>query len=668
MSSLRYSFDVFDTALTRTVARPRDLFRLLGERVSTNAEAWMHLRIRSEQEAHRRSSREEVSLEEIYQIVASAMRWTEEQTRQAIAAEQELEAASIRPVPEIQERVARLHRDGQRVLFISDVYLPDSFLREALVRHGFWRDADGLYLSSHEGVTKYSGGLYKVVMERERLRPNELCHAGDHAISDGRSARQQGVNTEPFTAAHLNRFERALADDRDVHWKLRSRMAAASRLARLARHDLEQPAERVLWDLGASAIGPMLVGYVAWCLRDAKRRGIKRLYFVSRDGQILHRIAQTLCRSWDLGIECRYLFGSRQAWHLPAITELGERDLGWMFDHTHILSVASLLRRVGFGSVSGLRAGGCDASPHVTAALEGSGFARSSWHRNLNAAERERLKASFGDDPIRSEILAEAEKCRGLAAGYLRQEGLLDSTAWALVDMGWSGRMQTSLRTLLRCLGSDRPVTGYYFALAGRADAGADDLVNSFHDPVRFAEAGLRYIPILETITAADHASVVGYAPQGDGSFGPIFRESVLEDRNGRWVRLQQGGAVAFAEQLGALVSHEELTDQDARRVSALLMQLFFGSPTREEALAYAAFRAGEDQAGGRLYRITARIRARHFWSAVLLGGRHLYRLRWPEASIAASLNLARLRMALLHGRQAVGGWKKRVQRLATMR
>ena len=654
MSVPRHSFDVFDTALTRTFARPADLFFQLGRDRCASPDHWMRLRIEAERKARRRTEREEVTLEEIYRVLAPAMAWNAEQTRRAIAAELELEQHRLRPVPEIRERVEHLHRAGQSVAFISDTYLPVSFLRERLAQHGFWKEGDRLAASSEEGATKRSGNLYRAVLDREHLLPGELCHTGDDDLSDNRAARQVGVAIAPFTAARLSPHERAVAEQEGLDRLFRSRLAAASRLARLSRFGMENPLERTLWDVGASVIGPMLAGYVAWCLGEARQRGIRRLYFVSRDGQILLRIAETLCRAWNLDVECRYLFGSRQAWHLPALTNMDEPSLDWIFDPTLFLSVDSVLRRVGLVAAS------------MQTALAENGFATSSWRRNLDSAGRERLKSLLARDPIRSRILAEAEIRRQAAGGYLRQEGLLDSTPWALVDMGWSGRMQRSLRSLLRALGADRPLVGFYFAMKGCRPAAEDDRLLSYFDPEDFAANSLRAIPVLETLAAADHGSVAGYLQEPDGRFGPTFFQSPLESRNFRWVCIQQDAAVAFAEEFGRLVPAGEVRPEDARRTAALLMRRFIDSPTREESRAYRLFRAGEDQAGGRLYRLATRLAPRQYWAAVLRGGRFLYRLRWPEAGIAGSLDHPRARIVLLHARQAIGGWINRIRKFAS--
>ena len=62
--------------------------------------------------------------------------------------------------------------------------------------------------------------------------------------------------------------------------------------------------------------------FTQWALGRALAAGVRRLYFLSRDGWYPFRLGEALCRSWDLPIECRYLYGSRRAWRLP----LAHRD------------------------------------------------------------------------------------------------------------------------------------------------------------------------------------------------------------------------------------------------------------------------------------------------------------------------------------------------------
>ena len=75
--------------------------------------------------------------------------------------------------------------------------------------------------------------------------------------------------------------------------------------------------ERVLQEIFA----PLMTAFTVWVLREAEARGIKRLYFLSRDGYLLYRTAIRLVKSCKLDIECRYLYCSRYSLRVPMYSE-----------------------------------------------------------------------------------------------------------------------------------------------------------------------------------------------------------------------------------------------------------------------------------------------------------------------------------------------------------
>ena len=57
---------------------------------------------------------------------------------------------------------------------------------------------------------------------------------------------------------------------------------------------------------GASFAAPMLYSYVNWLLELSVKQGIKRLYFIARDGYILHKIADIIIHNKNLDITTKY--------------------------------------------------------------------------------------------------------------------------------------------------------------------------------------------------------------------------------------------------------------------------------------------------------------------------------------------------------------------------
>ena len=70
------------------------------------------------------------------------------------------------------------------------------------------------------------------------------------------------------------------------------------------------------------ALAPAVGAFSQWVLGRALKDGVRRLYFLSRDGWHFYHMAQRLCRAWGFPVECRYLYGSRYAWRLPLYLSL----------------------------------------------------------------------------------------------------------------------------------------------------------------------------------------------------------------------------------------------------------------------------------------------------------------------------------------------------------
>ena len=339
-----YSFDVFDTCVVRTFARPADLFYALAQRVlraclgedkfgQEEVSELAQARVAAEKRAHADTSKGDINLADIYANFTELAAWgiSPEWMR---GEEVRLEKASLRPIERTKRRIAQLKRGGQRVVFISDMYLSKEVIREVLVEHGIAAPSDPLYVSSELEMTKRTGALFEHVLAQEGISPSELQHCGDSMMGDYLAARKLGVKAELFDASHLNRFERAMLDDSHAPPWIYAQIAGLCRATRLMCEDEASPA---VTDIAADVVAPLLTSFVLWTLQDAERRGLERLHFVARDGQIMHKVAQALSQTLETP-ELHYLYGSRQAWYLPSVSSLEGGRLGVSRPHRAVLS------------------------------------------------------------------------------------------------------------------------------------------------------------------------------------------------------------------------------------------------------------------------------------------------------------------------------------------
>ena len=256
-----------------------------------------------------------------------------------MAAECELEARLLRVIDDNRDRIAASRAQGATIAFLSDMYLPAEFFCRELHRHGLWSDTDRLYLSCDIGELKLTGGLFREFLRREGASPREVSfHRGNHEVADVLQAQRAGIHVEPFLEGNLNRYEQIL----EAHaWRtegLSSLFAGASRLARL-RVPASQDGEKIQRDVAAGVMGPVLTGFLLWVLRRAMALKVERLYFISRDGEILFQLAQRLAKKLSSPVDLRYLYLSRQVVN-PCGMVRDDEALGyWLWDQTDFLSV-----------------------------------------------------------------------------------------------------------------------------------------------------------------------------------------------------------------------------------------------------------------------------------------------------------------------------------------
>lgn len=538
------SFDIFDTVITRSVAAPGDLFIWCGLELqrkgwsSINPIEFARYRIQAEKDAKKKVPHREVGIEDIYAMLTTELAWDTQRQHQAMTIELELEARVLHQVPSMHDKVKAARAAFDRIIFISDMYLPESFLQSILAREGLHQPGDLLYVSGERKCSKTTGKLF------EQIR-NDLPgitrweHTGDNLHSDVLTPRSLGIEAIEFHHTKLNRYEiLARGNERSAPlW--RSHLAGAMRLARLHCPLTAGAEQAVIWNTGSNVVGPLLYGFVQWCLITAAQQGIQRLYFVARDGQILLRIARLICASQNLPIDCRYLHGSRQAWRPAAIGQISEKDLEWIAPKGHRLTIINVFSRAA-------------ATPDdFEAELAGAGFSKAGWSRELSEQQLDALGKLLLRPDVATRLEARTSHRRKLLVQYLAQSNVFDGVPNALVDIGWFGNLQ-------RCLGRAvslekgarhfNPV-GFYFGLFPNATQGEPLLMRDYWSQLWTLghEIENQNITLFECFTAADHGSVVEYQQRGE-IVEPVLQEPRNESALAWGLNYLQGGIMEFCE------------------------------------------------------------------------------------------------------------------------
>ena len=454
------AFDVFETALVRAVGSPQAVFRLLGQRlaaqglISCPPEIFARARIQAESRAHNYSGGGiSATLAGIYAELGSALSDLGATPEQLMQAECRLEAELLRPVPETRRRILAARQQGKRIVFISDMYLPADFIFGQLLKHQLAEPGDGCYVSSEQHLWKCDGGLFREVLKRENILPGATCFLGNNLAVDVGPAVQLGISAEYFPSGNLNRYEEILESQSWATGGLTSALAGASRLARLnVMADSVKTA--AIRDFAASVVAPTLISYTIWLLRQAQKRGLTRLYFLARDGEVLLKLAKILAPKLQINCELRYLYGSRKAWGMAAIVNGDADELAWLLEGDPGPDLSRLLSRLDIAPTA------------IQSALEKLGFDAASWNKRFSTAELARIKSREFLELIRSPVVKTSVRRRDLLLAYLEQEGLLMDSQYGLVDVGWHATLQDCLARILATRHKEIGM-GFYFGLTG---------------------------------------------------------------------------------------------------------------------------------------------------------------------------------------------------------
>lgn len=561
MSSVQlFSFDVFDTLITRPYARPRDLFRtlaidVLGADASLSEfDGFALERVSAESRARSvKGNRDDITLAEIYEVFEKSSKFGQ-WTRVAMEREIHLEFQSVVPIRSSIDSVQRLMAEGRRVIFLSDMYLPTRVIADMLRRVGIILETDRLYVSGEIGLSKHTGRLFDYVSSREKVEPKDCFHTGDNWKSDVLRPRQRGWQAALFSESTLNRFE---VPNKRGSCYLTTRMSGVSRASRL--HQVSGNPE--ISGLVANVIGPFLTSFTSHVLLDAQKRGLDTLYFVSRDGQVFFKIANALqATGLASEVECRYLYGSRQAWLLPSVIEARRDQIEWAFRKGVSSAPRDILRRL-------------DIDPsEVSNFLNDLGLSCQRLDRGQSENQVnffvERLLSSASD------LIAErASGRRKVLMKYLGEQGILDwDRHYALVDVGWTLQSQAALKRSLVAEGYAANIRGYYLG------------VGEWHVPLEIAgevSAFIRHrksnvssrleanwIFHLSTIlliehffTLADHPSLAHYV-ESKGDVVPVFKPDHRDDQLTAFIEAFHQELVAYAGFAAKVFGKDLASDQ----------------------------------------------------------------------------------------------------------
>lgn len=479
------SFDIFDTTLLRRCGKPEAVFHILAERLFPQdkdlSEAFVAWRKRTKGN----------TLKEKYDKIDSAfLSFAKKNHEEIMQAEEEAEKEVLIANPSVCKLIGQRRKQGYHIAFISDMYLSSKFLREALKSCGCYEDNDDIYVSCEHNARKDTGILYKVV--RKELRPTEWIHYGDNMRSDIKMARKDGIRAIHINTLY-NNVEKAYAQ-------------ASIPLAELSRQYRLTHEGDGFAAFAADFVVSAYLPYVIYVLREARRMGIRKLYFLSRDSYVLMKAAQVLTAETG-GLELHYLFVSRRSLLLPYLHGEDEKAYLAASDHNTIIRIDTIDKRL-------LHLGTSRKE------LRGKYGIEFNYTKANNIKEQEDFLHKIFHSDFTPLLQQRAEEQEKLLVEYFRQEGLLDGDRCAAVDVGWLGTSRLMMNHILRRKGA-KDLHFFYYGV--RRDVFPPS-AGRYSTYFQAEELSTETTALLEHYySASPYPSTIAYQRTDNDTIAPVF-------------------------------------------------------------------------------------------------------------------------------------------------
>jgi len=454
-----YSFDVFDTCLTRLVYHPKDVFRVMSNDIANLAnlvhcDRWQEelvwARVRGEKIARDAHPANEPTIFEIWENVILILKLS---LGGYAEIEMDWEEKLLIPVPEMKLKIDELRNNGNKIIFLSDMYLPSFFIEKQLRRHGIFKNTDKLYVSCEHGASKGNGVLYSKVSQLEGA--GIYIHHGDNYHADVVQSKKNGWSAIHFEKLNDKGIEDILRKEKTANVNCSSLIAGVIKSTKLLA-----PSSSNLLNL--EFVFPVLYLFVRWVLESAKNDKVDGLYFLGRDCQL----AQVLARSnlfSKYQVDCNYLPASRRAFYLAGVNEVSPAELPWLqvmwenrrwspitlFGLSKTLDIDLFELQAAWYEETKNR-----AIPQVFDELE-------NWTLFWDVIKSEKIK---------QKILSNSSKARNILEKYLNENGIKNYKKPAFVDLGWTFGIQKAAEKCLNNSQKNSFLHGYYLASSETRD------------------------------------------------------------------------------------------------------------------------------------------------------------------------------------------------------
>lgn len=392
------------------------------------------------------------------------------------------------------------------------------------------------------------------------------------------------MTVQPARSSGPTRYEKIMQADSARPGDLPGRFASASRAARAAV-TASSRREAAIRDVAAGVAAPALTAFAVWLIEEARHRGLRRLRFLSRDGQVLYELTRRLAAASGAALDVEYVYSSRLTWSLAATDPQHLASAPWLLNSFVKSNAADVCARLGL------------PVPQFRQVMLDCGVSLDPGVRADQPAQATALRRFAATPQVTQAAGARITAMRRLVLDYAAQHQLAEAGT-GLVDIGWTGRMAGSFTEMCEAAGMSRPAV-LFWGHEPRSTGWTSPQVAAYMYNTATGQ-GLHWrVPdapfIMESFCMADHGIVSGYRTDATGTVHP---ELMSPDNNAAraWgLDLYRSVLYAFAAELA---HGGEMQPGDLRPAVNRVLDAFWCHPTHLEALAWGSYPYDSDPAG----------------------------------------------------------------------
>lgn len=502
-------FDVFDTCLFRKVKEPWEIFYYMGCDFNGNR-----------QEAEKKALELDINcdLVDIYN--------TGNLSNDKFKQEIELEKALCYQNPEVFEMYKYAASKNKEIIFLSDMYLPSFVIKEMLQKCGYSNPK--VFVSNEMKYRKDNGESYGFIKGLfDNINPKRILMIGDNECSDYNMANKSGLNT--------------------YHYK-------------------KQQTEEDFWfKLGYNSVGCIIYAYINWLKEQFKDKGIEKVYFFSREGDLFKKVYDSI--KTDKDPESVLLHLSRKSLNIPLLYDIPKEEFFNNIEHKHLLWHLANLSSTSTKNF-------CDYFGVDYTKLFDRLYANELIYDNLGdlsfplreSIQTEILKVIYLD--IQDKAKEELSKAYKYINGKMGCN-TIDNRKIAIVDLGWGGSIQESfIKFIHKYHNKTTNIECFLLSTESRIKDREDKYsFNSFLD--LNCPTFVHNVYMIESLFNAPYGSCLGYTKEGE----PIF-----DNEDCSYCENIHKGVIEFSKDA------PKMTIGDSKRLGLYNLSKIMHSPTVQES------------------------------------------------------------------------------------